>query len=117
MEYILPLAPAYPELFVLAAACAILIADLFVSDDNRVVTYVLTQLALGGCFAITLVTASIDPVTTFSGMFVDDLMSDVLKLLAYLGVSAMLVYSRAYLAARGLYRGEFFVLVLFATLG
>jgi len=117
MEYILPLAPAYPELFLLAAACAILIADLFVSDDNRVVTYVLTQLALAGCFAITLVTASIDPVTTFSGMFVDDLMSDVLKLLAYLGVSAMLVYSRAYLAARGLYRGEFFVLVLFATLG
>jgi NADH-quinone oxidoreductase subunit N len=29
----------------------------------------------------------------------------------------MLVYSRAYLAARGLFRGEFFVLVLFATLG
>jgi len=117
MEYILPLAPAYPELFLLAAACAILIADLFVSDDNRIVTYVLTQLAMAGCFAITLVTASIDPVTTFSGMFVDDFMSDVLKLLTYLGVSAMLVYSRAYLAARGLFRGEFFVLVLFATLG
>ena len=30
---------------------------------------------------------------------------------------AMLVYSRPYLAARGLFRGEFFVLVLFATLG
>jgi NADH-quinone oxidoreductase subunit N len=50
-------------------------------------------------------------------MFVDDLMADVLKLLTYLGVMVILVYSRPYLAARGMYRGEFFVLVLFATLG
>jgi NADH-quinone oxidoreductase subunit N len=48
---------------------------------------------------------------------VDDLMSDVLKLLVYLGVMVMLVYSRPYIAARGMFRGEFFVLVLFATLG
>src|SRR3970282_1591408 len=51
-----------------------------------------------------------------SDMFVDDLMADVLKLLVYLGVMVMLVYSRPYIAARGMFRGEFFVLVLFATL-
>ena len=51
MQYITPLAPAYPEMFLLAMVCVILVADLFVSDDNRVVTYVLTQLALAGCFA------------------------------------------------------------------
>ena len=117
MQYITPLWPAYPELFLLGMACAILVADLFVSDDNRIITYALTQIALSGCFALTFLTASADPVTTFSGMFVDDLMADVLKLMVYLGVGAMLVYSRAYLAARGLFRGEFFVLVLFATLG
>jgi len=48
---------------------------------------------------------------------VDDLMSDVLKLLTYLSVSMMLVYSRSYLMARGLFTGEFLALVLFATLG
>jgi NADH-quinone oxidoreductase subunit N len=117
MQYILPLWPAYPELFLLAMVCAILVADLFVSDDNRIITYALTQAALAGCFAITWLTASGEPVQTFSGMFVDDLMSDVLKLFTYLGVMVMLVYSRAYTAARGLFRGEFFVLVLFATLG
>ena len=117
MQYILPLTPAIPELFLLAAACAILIADLFVSDAKRVLTYALTQLALGGCFLITLFTANVEPGYTFSGMFVDDRMSDVLKLLTYLGVSTMLVYSRDYLAARALFRGEFFVLTLFATLG
>ncbi len=117
MPYITPLLPAYPEIFLLAMVCVILVADLFVTDGRRIVTYALTQAALTGCFLITYVTAAVDPVTTFSGMFVDDLMADVLKLLTYLGVMAILVYSRPYLAARGMFRGEFFALVLFATLG
>ena len=74
----------------LVMACLILVADLFVSDDNRVVTYALTQAALAGTFAITYATAAVEPAYTFSDMFVDDLMSDVLKLLTYLGVMAML---------------------------
>ena len=117
MQYILPLSPAYPELFLLVMVCVILVADLFVSDDNRIVTYALTQAALAGCVAITYLTAGNETAYTFSGMFVDDLMSDVLKLLVYLGVMVILVYSRAYIAARGMFRGEFFVLALFATLG
>jgi NADH-quinone oxidoreductase subunit N len=117
MQYITPLLPAYPELFLLGMVCVILVADLFVSDANRIATYALTQAALLGCFLITYLTATTEPVTTFSDMFVDDLMADVLKLLVYLGVMVMLVYSRPYIAARGMFRGEFFVLVLFATLG
>jgi NADH-quinone oxidoreductase subunit N len=117
MQYILPLWPAYPELFLLAMVCVVLVADLFVTDKNRIVTYALTQAALAGCIAITFLTSRIEPAHTFSGMFVDDLMSDVLKLLVYVGVMVILVYSRAYIAARGMYRGEFFVLALFATLG
>jgi len=117
MQYITPLLPAYPELFLLGMVCVILVADLFVSDANRIATYALTQVALLGCFLITYLTATTEPVTTFSDMFVDDLMADVLKLLVYLGVMVMLVYSRPYIAARGMFRGEFFVLVLFATLG
>ena len=117
MQYIAPLWPAYPELFLLVMVCVILIADLFISDERRIVTYALTQIALAGAFAITWATLRIEPAYTFSGMFVDDVMSDVLKLLAYLGVMAILVYSRAYLSLRGMFRGEFFVLTLFSTLG
>jgi len=117
MHYITPLLPACPELFLLAMVCVVLIVDLFVSDGRRIVSYALTQAALGGCFLLTYLTASVEPVTTFSGMFVDDVMADVLKLLVYVGVMAILVYARPYLSARGLFRGEFFVLVLFATLG
>ncbi len=120
MRYITPLEPAYPELFLLAAVCVILIADLFIRDEKRIVTYALTQVALGIAFFITLLprlASGPEPVTTFSGMFVDDFMSDVLKLLLYLGIMTVLVYSRAYISIRGLLRGEFFVLVLFAALG
>jgi NADH-quinone oxidoreductase subunit N len=117
MPYITPLLPAAPELFLLAMVCVILGADLFISDARRAVTYGLTHAALLGCFLVTYLTTAMEPVTTFSDMFVDDLMGDVLKLLAYLAAMVMLVYARPYLAARGLFRGEFFALVLFATLG
>src|SRR5919112_1980166 len=65
MEFIQPLWPAFPELFLLFAVCVILIADLFV----------------------------------------------------LISVMLVLVYSRSYIATRGLFRGEFFALLLFATLG
>jgi NADH-quinone oxidoreductase subunit N len=117
MEYITPLWPAYPELFLLVMACVILIADLFISDDNRIFTYGLTQFTLAGCAVLTFFTGNAEPVYAFSGMFVDDLMADALKLLTCLAVITILVYARAYTAVRGMFRGEFFALALFATLG
>lgn len=117
MEFIMPLWPAYPELFLLAMTCVVLIVDLFVSDDNRIVTYGLTQFTLAGCALLTFFTGNPEPVYTFSGMFVDDLMADALKLLTCVAVIMVLVYARAYNASRGLFRGEFFTLALFATLG
>ena len=106
MEFIQPLWPAYPELFLLVAVCVILIADLFVNDENRIVTYGLTQAALAGMHRPHLAWPTREPVYTFSDMFVDDLMSDVLKLFVCLSVMAVLVYSRAYIAARGMFRGR-----------
>jgi NADH-quinone oxidoreductase subunit N len=57
------------------------------------------------------------PTLTFSNMFVDDLLSDFLKLMTYFAVIMMLIYGRQYLAERGLDKGEFYLLVLYATLG
>jgi NADH-quinone oxidoreductase subunit N len=117
MDFILPLWPAFPELFLLLAVCVILVADLYVADENRIVTYGLTQAALLGCIFLTWVWATPSKVYTFSNMFVDDLMSDVLKLIVCAAVMIVLAYSRAYVTARGMFRGEFFALALFATLG
>jgi NADH-quinone oxidoreductase subunit N len=111
------LAPAAAEIFLLVATCAILILDLYIRDANRVVTYLLTQLTLLGCALIIVFTMSPVVAYTFSVMFVDDVLSDVAKLMILLSVSVLLVYSRSYIVERDMFRGEFFVLALFAVLG
>jgi NADH-quinone oxidoreductase subunit N len=111
------LMPAAAEVFLLVMVCAILIADLLIKQSGRLLTYMLAQLTLLGCSLITVGTHENGVVYAFHNMFVDDLMSDVLKLLTYLAISMMLVYSRQYLTVRSLFTGEFIVLTLFATLG
>lgn len=111
------LTPALPEIFVLTMASLILVVDLFLSGKNRFISYALTQLTLLGAAWITVSTSSQEVVSTFNGMFVDDVMADVLKLMTYIAVAAMLVYSRSYIQLRNLFSGDFFVLVLFAMLG
>lgn len=109
--------PVWPEVLLLVMVCVILIADLFLRDDQRGGTFVLTLLSLAACALVTVASSRSDVTFAFHGMFVDDPMSDSLKLMIYLAVAAMLIYSRGYIQARGMYRGEFFTLTLFATLG
>ena len=108
---------AAPEILLLTMVCVILVVDLFLSDARRVWTYALSQLSLVGTAALVFVVGGEDVAYTFNGMFVDDPMADVLKIAVCLTVAVMLAYSRDYVAARDMYRGEFFVLSLFATLG
>ena len=109
---------ASAEIFMLAMACMILIFDLFVKDRQRTVIFVATQLTLVGAAVVTFATSSGDISYTFSNMYVADLMGDLLKLLLYLTVIVVLFYSRGYILEREqMARGEYYVLVLFATLG
>ncbi len=108
---------ALPEITVLTMAMVILLTDLFLSDRNRYITYILTQVTLLAAAFITVATHTSAVGYAFSGMFVDDPLADVLKLMTYLATAVMLVYSRSYIAERGMFRGEFFVLTLFAMLG
>jgi len=117
MDLMTNLMSASAEIFLLVMACVILIADLLIRQSGRLGTYMLVQLTLLGCALITVGTHENGVVYAFNNMFVDDLMSDVLKLLSYLAISMMLVYSRQYLAVRGLFTGEFMALTLFALLG
>lgn len=110
------LAPAAPEIFLLIAACAVLLIDVFLAERSRWVSYVLTLITLGVC-AVMVVTGSGATVYTFSDMFVRDPMADVLKVFVCVVVAVILIYGRSYIGARGMYRGELFVLALFATLG
>ncbi len=119
----LNLLPALPEIFLMVAASAILLIDLFLPASRRIVTYVLSLLALLVCGALSVVAmnASSASVYTFHGMFVADPMAHVLKLASYLAVGLSLIYARRYITDRGMVSGnlggEFFVLALFALLG
>ena len=119
MNFVLPdLMPAAAEIFLLAMTCAILVLDVFLKDPRRTVTFVLTQMTLVGAAVVTFMTSSAEITYTFSNMFVDDLMADLLKLFLDLTVIVVLFYARGYIAERvSMAKGEFYVLVLLATLG
>ena len=108
---------ASPEIFLLAMACLVLVVDAFISDDKRDFSYLLAQFTLVGTFVLVMMAQVDGKVVSFNGMFVQDAMSIVLKLFI-LAISAVtFVYSRDYLKDRNIYKGEFYVLGLFAVLG
>jgi len=111
------LVAAYPEVFVLSAACVILLVDLFLSDAQRVVSYVLSLLTLVGAAWVTIHYGVTERTLLFSGMYVADPMGTVLKLAAYGATAASFLYSREYLQRRTIFKGEYYVLALFALLG
>lgn len=118
MSFIPPdFAPASSEIFMLIMVCVVMLADLTIGKNKRYVAYLLTQITLLGCAVLTFKSFSGEAVLTFSGMFVDDSLADILKLMTYGTVSAVLIYSYTYISERDMLRGEFFSLVLFATLG
>jgi NADH-quinone oxidoreductase subunit N len=114
---ILQFAPVFPEMFVLAMVSLILVIDAALDDSKRYIAYVLSLATVIIAAFLTARDFSTMPVLALGGLFIDDPLSDVLKLFLYLTVAVVLVYSRDYLRARGLYKGEFFVLALFALLG
>ncbi|MBC7162059.1 MAG: NADH-quinone oxidoreductase subunit NuoN [Immundisolibacter sp.] len=117
MEFMLPdLAPALPEMVLLAMACVVLLVDLFWPGRERSNTYVVSQLSL---LATLLAVAQgyHGPVTTFSGHYTVDAVAVVIKVVALLIMFGVFLYGRDYLRQRALLTGEFLLLSLFATLG
>ncbi|EEF22756.1 NADH dehydrogenase, putative, partial [Ricinus communis] len=106
-----------PELVVLGMAMFILLLDLFILPQNRFMIYGLSQFTLFAAAFFTFKTHTPAVGFAFSHMFIDDTLSDVIKLMMYLGTSLILVYTRKYLQDRNLYRGEFYAMVLFGLLG
>ena len=116
------LIPVYAEIFLLVAASAILLIDMFLAESKRSLTYVLSLATLAICAYLSWVDYSAGAtVYTFNNMFVSDPMSNLLKLFSYLAVGITLVYSRQYATERGMLSGnlggEFYVLALFSLLG
>ncbi|WP_300614747.1 NADH-quinone oxidoreductase subunit NuoN [Dokdonella sp.] len=112
------LATLRPELFLLGATCAILLIDLFLKPAQRNVTHWLSLAALAVTAVLVCCGAPQEHgVTAFNGMFIRDGVATVLKVFVLLTTGLVFLYGRGYLRDRGLFIGEFYLLLLFATLG
>jgi NADH-quinone oxidoreductase subunit N len=106
-----------PELLVLGMTCLVLLVDVYIKGSRRDVSYWLAQLTLAGALVLTLAQHGEAPLVILHGQFVSDPLSTVLKAFLYVVTAAVFLYSRPYLKARDLFKGEYYVLGLFAVLG
>ncbi|HIP52913.1 MAG TPA: NADH-quinone oxidoreductase subunit NuoN [Chromatiales bacterium] len=111
------LIPVLPELFVLGMACLILVVDLFLKDEQRDVTYLMSQATLVAAAVLTLWLGGENKQLVFDGNFIRDPLSDLLKGFLYLTTFITFLYARGYLKMRDIFHGEYYTLGLFALLG
>lgn len=105
-----------PEIFVLGMGCIILLGDVF-TKNTRSNAYAFTLFALLGAGIITVLTIPSTAYTVFNNSFIIDRFACGLKIILYILLAAILIYSRLYMQARDFFRGEFFVLSLLSMLG
>ncbi len=108
----------HPELWLLLAACVVLLVDIFNNDPERRPTFWLTQASIA-IFVFLQLQDHGDGITAYGmqGMVVVDPMGRLLAALAGLSVMVTLAYARPTLASRDMLKGEFFTLALFVLLG
>lgn len=97
--------------------CVVLIADLMISDEKRVITFWLSIAALAVTGWALLASAPDARTLLFDGSYVSDAFSQVLKLAAVGFVAIGFLYARDYLKQNDLLKGEYFLLGLFGLLG
>jgi NADH-quinone oxidoreductase subunit N len=113
----LNIAIALPEVFLLTMACLILVVDVYLPADKRNLTYVLTQLSLIITLVLIIRNQTDTRLLAFNDLFVQDAMADTLKMFIVIISFGVFVYSREYLQARNIFKGEFYVLGLFSIAG
>jgi NADH-quinone oxidoreductase subunit N len=117
-EFVQPdLMPALPEMVMLAMTCLVLVVDLFLPQEKRGFTLLLSVVTLIMTIGAVVLVAPVTEVSTFGGSFVLDQLAIVLKIAVCAITILVFVYSRDYLVDHSIYKGEYYVLGLFATLG
>jgi NADH-quinone oxidoreductase subunit N len=108
----------YPEIMLLAMACLVTLVDLWVRDQQRRLTFWLTQatLAVVAFMHMNDFNAGLT-LYGMQAMVVADPMGHLLGCFAALAMMVSVAYAQPYLAARDMLKGEFFTLSLFVYLG
>jgi NADH-quinone oxidoreductase subunit N len=108
---------ALPEIFMMVMACIILLVVAFTGENSGPASYWLSQFTLVATAIIIYQSIASPSGFTFDGSYIKDPLSDVLKLAICLINVFVLLYSSSYLRARELFKGEYYALAIFATLG
>jgi NADH-quinone oxidoreductase subunit N len=111
----LPLAA--PELALLLLASLLLVADTVVRRESRRATCLMAQVALAIVAGLIVAGAPAGITVAFSGHFVSDPMAAVLKAAVMLVSIVAFAYAADYFDEHAFFRGEFYILGLFAVLG
>ncbi|MFC5743424.1 NADH-quinone oxidoreductase subunit NuoN [Dyella tabacisoli] len=106
-----------PELYLVVAACVLLLLDAFMTPARRGVLHWLSIGVLLIAMYLVVAGQPEQTVTAFNGMFVRDRVAEILKVFALLSTALVFVYARPYLIDRKLYVGEFYTLTIFAVIG
>jgi NADH-quinone oxidoreductase subunit N len=109
---------ALPEIFIASMASVILMLGLFIQKDRS--DSICFWLSVGSLIATAILIISdfsTQSALAFNGLFVDDPMSDLLKIFICLLSAAVFLYSRQYNQHRNIFKNEYYVLGLFAVCG
>ncbi len=117
MDSVMNFSLVTPEIFLLSATCFILLLDVFLGDKCRILGYLSAIGAMLTTALLVVVSYGGDKAEALNGMFVLDNMAIVLKTSVLLIVVAIFIYARPYLIDRKIFKGEFYTLSMFATLG
>ena len=107
---------ALPEIFLAAVSLVLLMVGVFLGNRSTNLLTWLCVVAMGAAFIMVLA-GSHAYSTTFFGMFVSDSFSIFMKCLVLIGAAVTLVMGMGFVKREGMYRFEFPILILFATLG
>ncbi len=108
---------ATPEMFLLVATCFVLLLDVFLGDKCRTFGYIAALIAMVATAFLVASSFGTERTLAFNSMYIIDNMAIILKIAVLLVVIATFIYARGYLMARDLFKGEFYTLSMFATLG
>ena len=117
MSEVVNISFAIPELFLLTMACIILLVVAFFKQSGAKLAYILSQITMVTAALLVYFAIAGDEGLAFSDSYIKDGLSNILKIAIFLINTAVLMYSTSYLKARDLFKGEYYVLAVFATLG
>jgi NADH-quinone oxidoreductase subunit N len=106
---------ALPEIALLLVASTVLLIEAY--SQSKVAAYLTTIVGLLVTCVLIAFASSPEIKLAFNGLYINDAMGLTLKMLTCFAAIVAVIYSRQYLADRGMLGGDYLSLLLFAVLG